>query len=149
MLWSPGFLISKCCLSQAFQKLEIRECPCDYFFSSCSIVISIFTKVYLWTKIWAFNWSDFVWIIYIGSLLFLIMLIIKGILSVLLCTLFTFSVSLWLGILRYLFSQLYLSCLFLTTGTLCSLLFWKKWMHIFVVLTGLQCLKIAFGWVKL
>lgn len=42
-------------------------------------------------------------------------LIIKIILSVLLCTLFTFSVSVT-EMLRYLFSQLYLSCLFLTTG---------------------------------
>lgn len=49
-------------------------------------------------------------------------LIIKIILSVLLCTLFTFSVSVT-EMLRYLFSQLYLSCLFLTTGTLCSWVF--------------------------
>lgn len=48
-------------------------------------------------------------------------LIIKIILSVLLCTLFTFLLSVS-EILKYLFSQQYLS-FFLTTGTLCSLLF--------------------------
>lgn len=59
---------------------------------------------------------------YIGSLLFVTMLIVKIILSVLLSTLFAFSVSVT-EMLRYLFSQLYWSYLFLTIGTLCSLLF--------------------------